>query len=136
MREAIEENRSLISRFTFCPECRADQLSPKRRVCRSFELQCKSVELHCNSIELHCKSFERHCKFLNLDATVVFHLLAFVFCLLFTFFSAEAVLGTTEAVSTKLLAEAVQGTVVRGFSSVCRSRPTILQKLCIGFVGV
>ena len=29
MREAIEENRSLISRFTFCPECRADQLSPK-----------------------------------------------------------------------------------------------------------
>jgi hypothetical protein len=44
---------------------------------------------------------------LNLDATVVFHLLAFVYCLLFTFFSAEAVLGTTEAVSTKLLAEAV-----------------------------
>ena len=32
---------------------------------------------------------------------------AFVYCLLFTFFSAEAVLGTTEAVSTELLAEAV-----------------------------
>ena len=29
MREAIEQNRSLISRFTFCPECRAEQLSPK-----------------------------------------------------------------------------------------------------------
>ena len=82
------------------PRVQSRSAESKRRVCRSFELQCKSVELHCNS-------FERHCKFLNLDATVVFHLLAFVYCLLFTFFSAEAVLGTTEAVSTKLLAEAV-----------------------------
>ena len=89
------------------PRVQSRSAESKRRVCRSFELQCKSVELHCNSIELHCKSFERHCKFLNLDATVVFHLLAFVYCLLFTFFSAEAVLGTTEAVSTKLLGEAV-----------------------------
>ena len=44
--------------------------------------------------------------FVNLDATVGFICLHF-YCLLFTFFSAEAVLGTTEAVSTKLLAEAV-----------------------------
>jgi hypothetical protein len=43
---------------------------------------------------------------LNLIATVVFHLLALC-CLLSTFFSAEAVLGTTEAVSSELLAEAV-----------------------------
>ena len=86
MREAIEENTSLISRFTFCPECRAEQLSPK-----------EGCADHLNVIA----------SFVNLDATVVFHLLAFVYCLLFTFFSAEAVLGTTEAVSTELLAEAV-----------------------------
>ena len=49
-------------------------LCPRIRVCRSFEIHCKSVELHCNS-------FERHCKLLNLDATVVFHLLAFVLLL-------------------------------------------------------
>ena len=48
MREAIEENRSLISRFTFCPECRAEQLSPKEgcadhlNVIASFELRCNS----------------------------------------------------------------------------------------------
>ena len=45
------------------------------------------------------KSFELGCN-------SCFHLLAF-YCLLFTFFSAEDVLGTTEAVSTELLAEAV-----------------------------
>ena len=43
---------------------------------------------------------------LNLDATVVFICLHFC-CLLSTFYSAEAVLGTTEAVSSELLAEAV-----------------------------
>ena len=82
-----------------CPDCRAVQVSPKRRECISFELHCKSVELHCNSFEGHCKSFELGCN-------SCFHLLAF-YCLLFTFFSAEDVLGTTEAVSTELLAEAV-----------------------------
>ena len=100
MREAIEENRSLISRFTFCPECRADQLSPKEGcadLLNFIATQLNFIATHLNVIA----------SFLNLDATVVFHLLAFVYCLLFTFFSAEAVLGTTEAVSTKLLAEAV-----------------------------
>ena len=82
------------------PRLQSRAAESKRRVCRSFELQCKSVELHCNSFERHCKSFELRCN-------SCFHLLAFVSCLLFTFFSAEAVLGTTEAVSTKLLAEAV-----------------------------
>ena len=100
MREAIEENRSLISRFTFCPECRADQLSPKEGCADLLSFiasQLNFIATHLNVIA----------SLLNLDATVVFHLLAFVYCLLFTFFSAEAVLGTTEAVSTKLLAEAV-----------------------------
>ena len=100
MREAIEENRSLISRFTFCPECRADQLSPKEGCADLLNFiasQLNFIATHLNVIA----------SFVNLGATVVFHLLAFVYCLLFTFFSAEAVLGTTEAVSTELLAEAV-----------------------------
>ena len=83
----------MISRFTFCPECRAEQLSPKE----GYADLLSFIATHLNVIA----------SFVNLDATVVFHLLAFVYCLLFTFFSAEAVLGTTEAVSTKLLAEAV-----------------------------
>ena len=100
MREAIEENRSLISRFTFCPECRADQLSPKEGCADLLSFSASQL----NFIATHLNVIA---SLLNLDATVVFHLLAFVYCLLFTFFSAEAVLGTTEAVSTKLLAEAV-----------------------------
>ena len=83
----------MISRFTFCPECRAEQLSPKEGCADLLSF----IATHLNVIA----------SFVNLDATVVFHLLAFVYCLLFTFFSAEAVLGTTEAVSAKLLAEAV-----------------------------
>ena len=100
MREAIEENRSLISRFTFCPECRAEQLSPKEGCADLLSFSASQL----NFIATHLNVIA---SFVNLDATVVFHLLAFVYCLLFTFFSAEAVLGTTEAVSTKLLAEAV-----------------------------
>ena len=80
-------------------DCRAVQLRVKRRDCKSFELDCKSFELDCKSFELECKSFE-------LDCISCFHLLALC-CLLSTFFSAEAVLGTTEAVSLELLAEAV-----------------------------
>ena len=83
----------MISRFTFCPECRAEHLSPKEGCADLLSF----IATHLNVIA----------SFVNLDATVVFHLLAFVYCLLFTVFSAEAVLGTTEAVSTELLAEAV-----------------------------
>ena len=100
MREAIAENRSLISRFTFCPECRADQLSPKEGCADPLSFSASQL----NFIATHLNVIA---SLLNLDATVVFHLLASVYCLLFTCFSAEAVLGTTEAVSTKLLAEAV-----------------------------
>ena len=100
MREAIEENRSLISRFTFCPECRADQLSPKEGCADLLSFSASQL----NFIATHLNVIA---SFVNLDATVGFHLLACVYCLLFTFFSAEAVLGTTEAVSTELLAEAV-----------------------------
>ena len=94
-------------------DCRAVQLRVKRRDCKSFELDCKSFELDCKSFELDCesfeldcKSFELECKSFELDCISCFHLLALC-CLLSTFFSAEAVLGTTEAVSLELLAEAV-----------------------------
>ena len=90
----------MILRFTFCPECRADQLSLKEGCADLLSFiasQLNFIATHLNVIA----------SFVNLGATVVFHLLAFVYCLLFTFFSAEAVLGTTEAVSAKLLAEAV-----------------------------
>ena len=89
----------MISRFTFCPECRAEQLSPKEGCADLLSFiasQLNFIATHLNVIA----------SLLNLDATVVFICLHF-YCLLFTFFSAEAVLGTTEAVSTKLLAEAV-----------------------------
>ena len=89
----------MISRFTFCPECRAEQLSPKEGCADLLSFiasQLNFIATHLNVIA----------SLLNLDATVVFICLHF-YCLLFTFFSAEAVLGTTEAVSTELLAEAV-----------------------------
>ena len=107
MREAIEENRSLISRFTFCPECRADQLSPKEGCADLLSFSASQLNFIATQLNFIANHLNVIASFLNLDATVVFHLLAFVYCLLFTFFSAEAVLGTTEAVSTKLLAEAV-----------------------------
>ena len=83
----------MLSRFTLCPDCRAEPLSPKEGCADLLSFIASQLNVIAS--------------LLNLDATVVFHLLAFVYCLLFTFFSAEAVLGTTEAVSTKLLAEAV-----------------------------
>ena len=92
-------------------------------MCRSFELQCKSVELHCNSIELHCNHLNVIASFLNLDATVVFHLLAFVYCLLFTFFSAEAVLGTTEAVSYQAACRSCVGNCCQGIQ-FCLQKPS------------
>ena len=82
----------MISRFTFCPECRAEQLSPKEGCADLLSF----IATHLNVIA----------SFVNLDATVGFHLLAFLLLVVHVF-SAEAVLGTTEAVSTELLAEAV-----------------------------
>ena len=81
---------------SYSPECRAVQLRVKRKDCKSFELDCKSFELDCKSFELDCKSFELEC-------ISCFHLLALC-CLMYTFFSAEAVQETTEAVSSELLA--------------------------------
>ena len=66
----------------------------------------KSKGVDCQSSELDCKSFELDAHNLNVNASIVFHLLALC-CLMYTFYSAEAVLGTTEAVSSELLAEAV-----------------------------
>ena len=106
-----------------CPECRADQLSPKG--------QGVQIIWYGNVIA----SFD-----VNLECIQLFFICLHLFiAMLFTFFSAEAVLVTTEAVSFKLLALAWQlcrKLLSEGSSSVCRSRPTILQKLCIGFVAV
>ena len=89
----------MILRFTFCPECRADKLSLKEGCADLLSFiasQLNFIATHLNVIA----------SLVNLDATVGFHLLAFL-QLVVHVFSAEAVLGTTEAVSTELLAEAV-----------------------------
>ena len=78
MREAIEENRSLISRFTFCPECRAEQLSPKEGCADLLSFiasQLNFIATHLNVIA----------SFVNLDATVGFHLLAFLLLVVHVF---------------------------------------------------
>ena len=68
------------------------QLRVKRENCKSLELECKSLELDCKSFELECISC---------------FAFAYILLLVVHVFSAEAVLGTTEAVSSELLAEAV-----------------------------
>ena len=60
--------------------------------CQSSELDRKSFELDCTSFELECISCFSFACVVLLDVHV---------------YSAEAVLGTTEAVSSELLAEAV-----------------------------
>ena len=106
MREAIEENRSLISRFTFCPDCRADQLSPKEGCANLLSFSASQLNFIATQLNFIANHLNVIASFVNLDATVGFHLLAFLLLVVHVF-SAEAVLGTTEAVSTELLAEAV-----------------------------
>ena len=78
MREAIEENRSLISRFTFCSECRADQLSPKEGCANLMSFSASQL----NFIATYWNVIA---SFVNLDATVGFHLLAFLLLVVHVF---------------------------------------------------
>ena len=81
------------------PRLQSRAAESKRRVCRSFELHCNSFERHCKSFELRCNScFSFAC----ICLLPVVHVLQ---CRSRPRNNRSC--RTTEAVSTKLLAEAV-----------------------------
>ena len=85
MREAIEENRSLISRFTFCPDCRADQLSPKEGCANLLSFSASQLNFIATQLNFIANHLNVIASFVNLDATVGFHLLAFLWLVVHVF---------------------------------------------------
>ena len=68
----------MISRFTFCPECRADQLSPKEGCADLSSFIASQLNFIANHLNVIAS-------FVNLDATVGFHLLAFLLLVVHVF---------------------------------------------------